>query len=288
MIGIFLAWLAAISYSLGIILTRKNLDESNCFSVTVITTIIGNVILWPLVLLFINLKTVNIQGILFFIIAGMLSPGITRLLYFKGMEFLGTSVNASIFAIYPMYSSLFAFLLLNETIALENWIGVICIVVGVIFIERSFVKPKAESKKFSKKSLIFPLFGALVNGTSFLIRKYGLNIYNEPLLGVAIGYFLSFLLYLLFLTSSNMRHYMILSKDFRLFWKASIFQSLGWVFSFYALSYEKVSIVSSIIQTDPLFILFLSYLYLKELENISLKVILSTVLIVIGAILVSI
>ncbi len=287
MLGIFLAWLAAFTYSLGVVLTRKKMIESNYFSATMTVTIVGIIIIWPLTLLSTNFKTINIQGILLFVMAGIFAPGITRLLYNKGMEILGASICASIFSINPMFSSILAFLLLNEIITLENWIGIICIIAGVIFIERIFTNSKNESKKFSKKGLFFPLLGALTSGASFLIRKIGLNIYNEPLLGVAIGYSLSFLLYFLLSTSSN-AHYMPLIEDIRLFWKPGIFLSLGWIFSFYALSYEKVSVVTSINQTGPLFILFFSYLYLKEIESISLKVIFGTIIIVIGAILVSI
>jgi drug/metabolite transporter (DMT)-like permease len=288
MIGIFLALLAAFAYSLSVVLIRKKLDESNYFSATMMVTVTGNIILWPLALLFTNLKTVNLQGILFFIIAGMLAPGITRLLYNKGMEILGISVNASIYATYPLYSSILAVLLLDEILAPENWIGVICIVAGVLFIERSLGKPKTEPKRISKKGLIFPLLATLTIASSQLVRKYGLNIYNEPLLGVAIGYSSSFLLYLLLLTSSNMRYSTLLRKDLRLFWKPGVFLSLGWVLSFYALSYERVSIVTSLIQTEPLFILFLAHLHLKGLERTPLAVVISTILIVTGAILVSI
>lgn len=289
MIGIVLALLAAFAYALSAVLIRKRLDESNSFSATLVITATGNIILWPLALLFTNFKTVNLQGVLFFVIAGILAPGITRLLYYKGMEIIGVSVNSSIFATYPMYISIFAVLLLSEVLAPENWIGVICIVVGVMFIERGLGKPKTEPEGIFKKGLIFPLLATLTIAFSHLVRKHGLNIYNEPLLGVAVGYSSSLLLYLLLLTSSSsMRCSMSLGKDFRLFWRGGFFLAIGWVFAFYALSYERVSIVTPLIQTEPLFVLFFAYLYLKESEHISFKVIMSTLLIVIGVALVSI
>lgn len=73
-----------------------------------------------------------------------------------------------------------------------------------------------------------------------------------------------------------------------MFWKAGAGMSLGWILSFYALSYENVSIVTPLLQTEPLFILFFVYLYLKKLEHISFKLVISTLLIVIGAMLVGI
>ncbi len=289
MIGVVLALLAALTYSLSAVLVRKRLDESNFFSVALVVTVMGNIILWPLALLFTNLRTVNLEGILFFVVTGILAPGIARPLYFKGMAVVGASVNASIFATYPMYSSIFAVLFLGEALPPEYWIGIICIVVGVIFIERSLGKPKTGPKRIFKKGLVFPLLASLTVAVSFITRKHGLNIYNEPLLGVTIGYSSTLLLYLLLSVSSyTTRGSRFSGKDFRLFWKAGVCISLAWILAFYALSHERVSVVTPIMLTEPLFILFFSYLYLKQLERISLNLIISTILIVIGVIFVTV
>jgi uncharacterized membrane protein len=162
-------------------------------------------------------------------------------------------------------------------------------VIGVTFVAKSLSAPKAGPKKIPKKSLIFPILATLAVASSQLFRKHGLNIYNEPLLGVAIGYSSAFLLYLLLLTfSHDIRSFVSLGKEFQLFWKPGVCLALGWVLAFYALSYERVSIVTPLIQTEPLFILLLTHLYLKELERISPRVVINTLLIVIGIMLVSI
>ena len=292
MIGIVLALLASFAYSLSIVLIRQKLADSNYFSATIMVTIIGNIILWPLALLFTDLSTVNLQGIPFFIIAGMLAPGITRMLYYKGMAVLGVVVNASIFATYPLYSSILAVLLLGEILTPENWIGIIFIVIGVVFVGSSLGNPTTEHKRIFNKGLIFPLLATLTVAFSYLVRKYGLNICSEPLFAVAIGYSSSFLFPLLLhawkhAPSSSIRDPTSLGKELQLFWKPGVCLSLGWVLAFYALSYEGVSIVTSLLQTESLFVLFLAHVHLKELERISSKVIIGTILVVIGVMLVS-
>lgn len=156
MIGIVLALLSALTYGLAVVLVRKKLDESNFFSVSLVITVTGNIILWPLALLSTNLRTVSLEGILFFVIAGILAPGIARLGYYKGMEVVGLSVNASIFATYPMYSSILAVLLLGEALTPENWIGIVCIGIGVMYIERSLSNSKTGPERISKKVWFFP------------------------------------------------------------------------------------------------------------------------------------
>ena len=77
-------------------------------------------------------------------------------------------------------------------------------------------------------------------------------------------------------------------KDLKLFWKPGVGIAAGWLLSFFALSHEMVSIIVPILQTELLFILFFSYIFLKEYEKISLRIVASALLIVVGVVLVSV
>lgn len=124
---------------------------------------------------------------------------------------------------------------------------------------------------------------------SQITRKQGLTIYNEPILGVAIGFALSLLIYtVLLLFSDSNRHSLSLRRDLHLFWKAGVGFSLGWILTLYALSLERVSIVAPLIQTESLFIILFAYLFLKESEHISSRLVISNFLIVLGVAIVEI
>jgi DME family drug/metabolite transporter len=289
MFGIALALLSALSFGLSQILVRKNLDKSNFVYISLTATIMGNIILWPLALTFTNLNTINPEGLLFFVFAGLLAPGIGRLFYFKGMETAGISANASIIATYPLYTSIVAVLLLGEVLTIENWIGLACIIAGVIFVGRSINNNETRPKSTSKKVFIIPIVGSLAIAFSQIVRKEGLNIYNEPLLGVAVGYSTSLIVCLLLLVfSSGTRSSRFSCKDLQMFWKPGVGIAAGWLLSFLALNQEMVSIVAPILQTELLFILFFAYIFLRKLEKFSLKLIASALLIVAGVILISI
>jgi len=289
MFGVALALLSALSFGLSQILVRKNLDKSNFVYISLTVTIMGNIILWPLALTFTNLNTVNPEGLLLFVFAGLLAPGIARLFYFKGMETAGISANASIFATYPLYTSITAILLLGETLTAENWTGLACIIAGVIFVGRSINNGDARPKSTSKKGLIVPVLGSLALAFSQIVRKEGLNIYNEPLLGVAVGYTTALIVYLLVMAfSKDARTTGFSRKDLQMFWKPGVGIAAGWLLSFLALSQEMVSIVAPILQTELLFILFFAYIFLRKLEKFSFKLVASALLIVAGVILISI
>ena len=139
-----------------------------------------------------------------------------------------------------------------------------------------------------RKSLIFPILGGLTLGISAILRKTALDIFNAPILGVAVAYTFSFLVYAVMLAvSKSTRKDLTLRKDLRLFWVAGVGQALSWIFSFYALSVEKVSVITPLLSVEPIFVVLLAYLYLRGTEHVSLKLIASIILTVFGVILVT-
>ena len=286
MIGSALALLSALASGLSVVLVGKYSKKSNAFNVSLIISCVGMVILWPLAVLLTDLEATNLEGLILFAIGGVLTPGLVRLFYYNGLKTLGAAVNSSIFSIYPLYSSLLAVLLLSEILSLENWVGILCIVLGVVFVEMSSCEINSGDKS-ARKSLIFPILGGLTLGISSIIRKYALDFYNAPVLGVAVAYTFSFLPYFLMLMlSTSTRKALSLKRDFRFFWIAGIGQALSWILSFYALSYEEVSIITPLLSIEPLFVAFFAYLYLRELERVSPKLVASIILTVFGVVLV--
>ena len=73
----------------------------------------------------------------------------------------------------------------------------------------------------------------------------------------------------------------------RLFWAAGIGQAITWMLGFYALSNAEVSVVIPILSTEPVFVAIFAYLYLKKIEKVSAKLVVSIILTVIGVILVT-
>jgi len=279
-----------MAFATSAVLGRKKLIQSTFFSIAFVVTLIGN-LLWPFAFIFSNTKTINFVGIALFAIAGIIGYGITKLIYYKGMETIGVSVNSSIYAIFPIFSTILAVLLLNENLYLWNWIGILSIFFGVFLIERGYGKSdktKKGSPEISKKGLIFPIIAAFTFALSLIIRKHGLNIYDEPLLSASIGYTTSFLFFVLLWVFSKSRISISLKKDFKLFWKAGIFGALGAGLISFALSAEDLSLVTPVSQTEPLFVIFFSYIYLKNIEKVTYKLVISTILIILGVIMVSI
>ena len=286
MLGPIMALLSALVAGLSVVIVGKHSKQTNAFNVSLIVSCVGMVILWPLAFLLTDFRVFNLEGILLFAAGGVLTPGLVRLFYYSGLKKLGTSVNSSVFSIYPLYSSILAVLLLNEILSPGNWAGVLCIVLGVVFVEVSSREINSGDKS-AWRSLAFPIAGGLTLGVSHIIRKYALDVYNAPVLGVAVAYTFSLLPFLLmFLFSASTRREVSLKRELRLFWPAGIGQAVSWMLSFYAFSYGEVAIVTPLLSIETLFVVFFAYLYLKEVECISPKLVASIVLTVLGVVLV--
>ncbi len=78
-----------------------------------------------------------------------------------------------------------------------------------------------------------------------------------------------------------------MKRDTRLFWTAGVGQAVSWVLSFYALSYADVSIITPLLSVEPLFVALFAYLYLKGMERISPKLVVSIILTVLGVALIT-
>ena len=287
MIGIVLALLSAAASGFSVVLVSKHNMKSSAFNMSLLISLVGLVILWPLAIILTDFAAADLLGIALFAVGGMLTPGLVRLLYYNGLKKLGTSVNSSIFSVYPLYSSLLAVLFLSEILTIENWIGIFSVILGVVFVEMNFREKNGGHSSLSK-GLVFPLLGGLTLGASTLLRKSALNLYNAPVLGIAVAYTFSFLPYAVVLAfHKQTREELSLKQDLRLFWVAGVGQAVSWILSFYALSLDKVSIIAPLLSVEPLFVVLLAYLYLRELEHVSSKLVASVVLTVFGVILVT-
>jgi drug/metabolite transporter (DMT)-like permease len=137
------------------------------------------------------------------------------------------------------------------------------------------------------KDLLYPLLAALCYSTNPILVKLGLGISNEPLLGACIGMSASTVAYIgYFLMTGQMRELFTIPRWVGWYFAlAGIFSTLG-VFSFFAaLQYIPAAVVAPLTAAAPLVTLTLSHFLLRGVERISTTDVASTVLIVIGVVL---
>ena len=111
-----LAVISAMMYALSSVLIKRGLNFSNSHSGVLISIITNVISLWVVAIFFLPLALLFSPYILIFVAAGILAPGIARMLRYVSLERIGVSRTAPLTATSPVYASLFAVFFLKEEI----------------------------------------------------------------------------------------------------------------------------------------------------------------------------
>jgi drug/metabolite transporter, DME family len=286
-IGVALAILSAVTSAISVVLVRKVSNQSSTFNISLAISLVGMLVLWPFALILTDFSVINIVSILLFGLSGVFTPGFVRLLYYQGMRKLGAPINSSLFSIYPVYTSFLAVLFLSEILAPGNWAGILMVFLGGILVEWSARKTNSGIKQ-SRKDLIYPIIGGVTLGVGSILRKYALILFDAPVLGVSVAYTASLLPFLFILVfSASSRKELFLKRDMRLFWVGGVGQAITWMLSSYALSFDDVYVITPLLSIEPVFVAIFAILYLRKIERVSQKLVISIVLTVLGVVLVT-
>jgi len=234
----------------------------------------------------VKLDYLRSKAFLLFILAGIFAPGLVRWLYFISLDRLGPSISASVASISPAFTAIIAIVFLREKLTLSISLGIVLIITGIIVLEKN-INTGNGFRVQRKKDLIFPLLSAAFISLALVFRKMGLNILNVPLFGVTVGFLTSLVFYaIVLLMSKGMRHSISLNRyDVLLLCGAGVFLTTGWLTLFYALSLGDVIIVAPLANLQPAMVVGLSYLFLKDIEKITPRMISGILVIIIGVLL---
>ena len=223
-------------------------------------------------------------GNLLFVIIGIFVPGVARFFIFKGMERLGAPISACLTNSTPLFAIVFAVFFLGERPTLTNLLGAFSIVAGIISLSW-----RGAAKTWRTADLLYPLTAAfLFAGRDNLVRVGVLQI-GSPIMGAAIASVVSLmtvaLLYRFFAEHKPLGAFGI--RGLGLFAVAGFMNFLSYVFIYTALSMERVSLISPLINASSLFVLPLSLIFLKDVEKLTARKIAATALVIIGVLLIS-
>lgn len=280
----FFALANAFLFALHNMFTKKGLRFSNPATAVITSLAINIVVLWGVSLLFLPLESLKTYGVFIFILVGFFQPGLTRLLTYKGIETLGVAITDPIRASTPLFSAFFAILLLGESMTLPIFVATFLIIIGIILLSY-----RGEAVQDIRLLYIsYPLLASLLGGFSQILRKFGLGAVPHPFLAAAVTATSSFVISLATLWVWGKKETFLLNRECLPFYLAAgIAVSLGMVSIYYALDLGKVTVVIPISSTGPLFALTLSAIFLRDVERVTLKIVLGAGLIIAGVLLIS-
>ena len=221
---------------------------------------------------------------LLFVVIGIFVPGVSRFFIFKGMERLGAPISACLTNSTPLFAIAFAVFFLGERPTVTNLLGAVSIVTGIISLSW-----RGAAKTWRTRDLLFPLTAAfLFAGRDNLVRVGVLQI-GSPIMGAAIASVVSLaamaLLYVAFADHKPLGPLGL--RGLALFGVSGFMNFLSYVFIYTALSMERVSLISPLVNASSLFVVPLSLIFLKDVEKLTARKIGATALVILGVLLIS-
>lgn len=281
--SVYFAIQAAFLFAVSHVVIRRGLVTSNAATGTIVSIIISAALLWVVTPIFIPLSSFRTPAIWYFIAGGIFAPGVGRFMTFKSIERVGVARAVPITNTAPMFSSILAVLVVGESWPLQNILGTSLVILGVVILSRT----KTEKSQWRKLDLVYPVLAAIAFAVSSNLRKLGLLIASLPLMAATVSATTALVFTVIFQQAQGgWRTFALSRRSFGWFVATGVAHTTAMLSSFYALSFGKIVIVDPLISASPVLTLFLSALFLKDLESITPRVVMGAICTVIGSILV--
>jgi drug/metabolite transporter (DMT)-like permease len=221
---------------------------------------------------------------LLFVAVGLFVPGLTRVLSFRGIRTMGSSVTSTIVNTTPMFSTVLAILVLGERPGPLVLLGVCLTVAGLIAVSWA-----AEQTSYKKIELIYPFLAALLFSLKDVTVRWGLSSGGgQPIFAAGIAALTSTIEIFLITRLIHGERFSLPPRRVLLWFLASgLFTGGAFLFMYLAFSMEKVSIVAPLINSYAVIVLILTPLMARRIESVTWRKIAGAVMVVGGIFLLS-
>lgn len=263
-----LALVTSVSYAGALICSRLGLKYSTPTTVTLVSILVQNLVLWTAVFFLSGIPPVSWVSVTLFGIVGVFQLGV-RLLAYTGVLKIGASRSSALQSINPLISFTIAIVVLKESATVLTLAGTLLVVAGVVLVSW---KAEQELLSFRWWHLLLPVGAAILSGVNHPIRRYALSLSNEPLFFSAFMGFVTLIAFAGYMTISSQEPRLV--WDRRALWPfvcTGILETFSIFLIIKALSIGPVVVIAPIAATYPVWSLIGAKLFLKDVERIGLK-----------------
>jgi len=290
LIGAILALLGALVVASQSILVRKSTIDGSIKKL-VGTVLTVNVIIWTILSFtayYPDFK-VNPTSLISFALSGFFGFFLGYSLMFLSIQRIGASRTMPLIRTQVIVALILSIFFLEESLSFYHLIGIVMILIGTGLVSKEIANDKESiflDRKLGLLDLSLPLIGGLSWGLNWFFTRRGLMEGTPVVLGLAIssiGGFIGFIVVEAIL-QKGFSLKKLRSPTFPWFLLIGFVCALSFFLNFSALSISRVVVVNPIWQISPMFVLILSYIFLPHLEKITNKIIIGSIIIVLGTI----
>lgn len=281
----FLALTSSVAWGSEAILVRRGSRYASVALAALMGFVLSTVALWTAIWCFFPLSLLYTDATWYFIISGLIQPAIVRFLHYTGIVRLGASRAGPVRSVTPLFAIALAFTFLGERPEAAVYLGSLLSVVGVWL---TSTRREGESE-WKAVHLAYPLGAAFLTAISQNFRKTGLLIMPNPYVATAVTITTSLAVFSLSLAATGQLRATFQGdrKCLPFYGAAAVVSATAQLLGYIALSEGDVSVVVPLINTNPLFIVLFSALFLRDLETVNARVAAGAVLIVTGIVLIT-
>jgi drug/metabolite transporter, DME family len=274
-----LAFITSVCYASALVSARRGLNYSTPTTVTFVSIVMQNVLLWSAVFLTGGVHAVPWEGVLLFTIVGVFQLGV-RLLAYTGVEKIGASRSSALQSVNPLISAAIAVTILRETATELIIAGTLLVVIGIVLVSW---KPERQLPGFRRRHLLLPLGAACLTGMNHPIRRYVLAMANEPLFFSALMGTVSLGGFLVYLAVSPESQRLVWNRQsLWYFLGTGFFETLSILLIITALSVGQVVVIAPIAASYPVWSLIEARIFLRDVEPINWKIVIGIMSVVVG------
>jgi drug/metabolite transporter (DMT)-like permease len=304
MLGVILGLVSAVAFGANTIITRRGMFRVSSNYVATITVFSG-----PIFFLIIasisgdifRLRQIPWLAYLFLALSGVSHFALGRTWGYRSIQLIGSTRSNLVTSLHPIVTIILAMIILKETVTFIMVIGILCTLTGplLIFLKEQMIESDSQfnknlhGKNFDKptlyKGMLYGIGAAIFWGSSAIFIKLGLEHGGYPIAGTLIAYLTASIA----ITPSalfNKEHREELLNGDKLSFKMALFSgltvNLGQFLRYIALGFGSAIVVSMMLRTIPLWVLFFAFIFIRKYESFSRWVLLGNALVMIGAVLV--
>lgn len=267
---------------------RLGLRESNAATATIISIVTNMSALWLASAGRGSLAHLLAPATPVFLLAGMFAPALARLTYYESINLIGVARAATISNTTPLFSAVLAVPVLGEDLTWRIAAGTLLIVLGVVLAVRQEGGATAagDGGRSLTTGALLALNTAVMASISFMLRKIGLRMLPDPVLGAALTVTGSLVVLVPYVSTRRRREPLRAARGSFIWLMAGGLLSTGGFLAYYlALSLGDVVRVTPLSNTTPLFAVALLYTF-RQVEQVTARTAVGAVLAVAGVLLV--
>lgn len=230
-----------------------------------------------------GLPELNLLGLFWYALAGISASFIGRLLTLRSYKAIGVSSSSAIVGTSPLVVTFLAILFLGEPLSFPVVAGALLVVGGIALINMTTGK-----LSFEPASIYMPISASVMFAVSNILRKMGTNLLPDSVLGAQFSTLAGLVAFSLYLVVTNkLGELEVNGSSARMLVGSGVVNAVAWIALTLSISLGRVSVMTAIVYSYPLFSVILARVLLKDSENLTKYTVAGCLLIVAGVVLVS-